>query len=109
MVSVVATFKNANTSSGAKLVAVSNYVAAHLQTIFGGPAIHRQSHRSETVMGRRYRVSDSSSNANKLQAAYHTWLIYRNTSKLPLARAISSWTQYVWNGFRMYRYARPQE
>ena len=56
----------------------------------------------------RYRVSESSRNANKLHAAYHTWLIYRSTSKLPLPRAISWWTQYAWNAFRMYRYARPQ-
>jgi teichuronic acid biosynthesis glycosyltransferase TuaG len=56
----------------------------------------------------RYRVSDSGRNANKLQAAYHTWLIYRKTSKLPLPRAISWWALYAWNAFRMYRDARPQ-
>jgi teichuronic acid biosynthesis glycosyltransferase TuaG len=65
-------------------------------------------HRVPRDLG-RYRVSDSSRNANKLHAAYHTWLIYRHTSKLPLPRAISWWTMYVWNAFRMYRYARPQD
>jgi glycosyltransferase involved in cell wall biosynthesis len=64
-------------------------------------------HRVPYDLG-RYRVSDSSRNANKLYAAYHTWLIYRNTSRLPLPRAILWWTLYVWNAFRMYRYARPQ-
>jgi hypothetical protein len=46
----------------------------------------------------------------------HCWSVWRSedglirhTSKLPLPRAISWWTQYVWNAFRMYRYARPQE
>jgi glycosyltransferase involved in cell wall biosynthesis len=34
MMAVVATFKLANASGGAQLVAVSDYVAAHLQTIF---------------------------------------------------------------------------
>ncbi len=65
-------------------------------------------HRVPRDLG-RYRVSESSRNANKLHAAYHTWLIYRYTSKLPLPRAISWWTMYVWNAFRMYRYARPQD
>jgi teichuronic acid biosynthesis glycosyltransferase TuaG len=55
----------------------------------------------------RYRLSHSSRNANKLYSVYYTWLIYRNTSKLPLPRAISWWTLYVWNAFRMYCYARP--
>jgi hypothetical protein len=64
-------------------------------------------HRVPRDLG-RYRVSDSGRNANKLQAAYHTWLIYRNTSKLPLPRAISWWTLYVWNTFRMYRSATPR-
>jgi glycosyltransferase involved in cell wall biosynthesis len=64
-------------------------------------------HRVPRDLG-RYRMSDSSRNANKLHAAYHTWLIYRHTSNLPLSRAISWWAQYVWNAFRMYRYARPQ-
>ena len=64
-------------------------------------------HRVPHDLG-RYRVSESSRNANKLHAAYNTWLIYRSASKLPLPRAISWWTQYAWNAFRMYRYARPQ-
>jgi teichuronic acid biosynthesis glycosyltransferase TuaG len=64
-------------------------------------------HRVPRDLG-RYRVSDSGRNANKLRAAYYSWLVYRNMSKLPLPRAISWWTLYVWNTFRMYRDARPQ-
>jgi teichuronic acid biosynthesis glycosyltransferase TuaG len=64
-------------------------------------------HRVPRDLG-RYRLYDASRNANKLHAVYDTWLVYRNESKLPLPRAISWWTLYVWNTFRMYRDARPQ-
>jgi teichuronic acid biosynthesis glycosyltransferase TuaG len=62
-------------------------------------------HRVPYDLGRQ-RMSGSSRNANKLRAIYHTWLIYRKASKLPLPRAISWWTQYVWNTLHMYRHAR---
>jgi glycosyltransferase involved in cell wall biosynthesis len=56
----------------------------------------------------RYRLSPASRSANKLASILQTWTIYRTESHLPLPRALSWWSQYVWNAFWMYRYARPR-
>lgn len=64
-------------------------------------------HRLPADLG-RYRLSPKSRSANKLNGAYNTWLIYRDISKLPFLRAAIWWLQYAWNGFWLYRTARPR-
>ncbi|MGA7158722.1 MAG: glycosyltransferase family 2 protein [Acidobacteriaceae bacterium] len=55
-----------------------------------------------------YRLSAHSRSSNKFRAVTDTWKIYREYSKLPVMRAALWWMQYVWNSFRLYRYARPR-
>jgi len=64
-------------------------------------------HRLPADLG-RYRLSAQSRSSNKRRAVLDTWRIYRNLSKLSLPRAALWWTIYIWNSFRLYRYARPQ-
>ncbi len=64
-------------------------------------------HRLPADLG-RYRLSPKSRSANKLNGAYNTWLIYRDISNLPFLRAAIWWLQYAWNGFWLYRAARPR-
>jgi peptidoglycan/LPS O-acetylase OafA/YrhL/glycosyltransferase involved in cell wall biosynthesis len=64
-------------------------------------------HRLPADLG-RYRLSPSSRSANKLNGAYNTWIIYREISRLPFLRAAYWWLQYAWNGFWLYRTARPR-
>jgi glycosyltransferase involved in cell wall biosynthesis len=64
-------------------------------------------HRLPADLG-RYRLSKTSRSANKLNGAYNTWLIYREISRLSLLRAAIWWLQYAWNGFWLYRTARPR-
>jgi teichuronic acid biosynthesis glycosyltransferase TuaG len=64
-------------------------------------------HRLPADLG-RYRLSPQSRSANKLNGAYNTWLIYRQISQLPLLRAAIWWLLYAWNGFWLYRTARPR-
>ena len=64
-------------------------------------------HRLPADLG-RYRLSKKSRSANKLNGAYNTWLIYREISRLPFLRAAIWWLQYAWNGFWLYRTARPR-
>jgi peptidoglycan/LPS O-acetylase OafA/YrhL/glycosyltransferase involved in cell wall biosynthesis len=71
--------------------------------------IHRGhvGHRLAADLGRN-RLSAKSRSANKLNGALHTWRIYREVSKLSWIRAAMWWMQYAWNGFWLYRYARPR-
>ena len=64
-------------------------------------------HRLTVDLG-HYRLSAQSRSSNKRRAVLDTWRIYRNLSKLSLPRAAFWWTIYVWNSFKLYRYARPQ-
>jgi glycosyltransferase involved in cell wall biosynthesis len=64
-------------------------------------------HRLPEDLG-RYRRSPMSRSANKLKGAVNVWRIYRNFSRLPLVHAAYWWLQYAWNGFWLYRYARPR-
>ncbi len=56
----------------------------------------------------RYRISARSRSANKLLSARQTWIMYREVSRLPPVLAARWWVQYAWNGYWMYRYARPR-
>ena len=64
-------------------------------------------HRLPVDLG-RYRLLPKSRSANKLNGAYNTWLIYREVSRLNLVHAAFWWLQYAWNGFWLYRLARPR-
>ena len=64
-------------------------------------------HRLPFDLG-RYRLSAHSRSSNKVRAVTDTWKIYREYSKLSLVRAAFWWTQYVWNSYWLYRYARPR-
>lgn len=64
-------------------------------------------HRLPMDLG-RYRLSPASRSANKLNGAYNTWLIYRKISQLSFLLAAFWWLQYAWNGFWLYRLARPR-
>jgi teichuronic acid biosynthesis glycosyltransferase TuaG len=64
-------------------------------------------HRVPCDLG-RYRLANTSRNAKKFTSISHTWLIYRNEPELSYAKAAFWWLQYVWNAWRMYRYAQPQ-
>jgi teichuronic acid biosynthesis glycosyltransferase TuaG len=64
-------------------------------------------HRLAADLG-RYRLSDQSRSGNKLIAAAESWKIYCEVSKLPPLRAVLWWMQYAWNGYRLYRYAKPR-
>lgn len=64
-------------------------------------------HRLPFDLG-RYRLSAHSRSSNKRKAVTDTWIIYREFSKLPVARAAIWWTIYVWNSFWLYKRARPR-
>jgi peptidoglycan/LPS O-acetylase OafA/YrhL/glycosyltransferase involved in cell wall biosynthesis len=64
-------------------------------------------HRLPLDLG-RYRLLPKSRSANKLNGAYNTWLIYREVSRLNFVHAAYWWLQYAWNGFWLYRWARPR-
>ncbi len=64
-------------------------------------------HRLPLDLG-RYRLSPNSRSANKLNAAYHVWRIYREISRLNLLHAAFWWLQYAWSGFWLHRLARPR-
>lgn len=64
-------------------------------------------HRLPVDLG-RYRLSPQSRSSNKLNGAYNTWLIYREVSRLNVVHAAFWWLQYAWNGFWLYRLARPR-
>jgi len=55
-----------------------------------------------------YRLSAKSRSSNKVRAITDTWKIYREYSKLPRIKAAIWWTQYIWNSFWLYRYAKPR-
>jgi glycosyltransferase involved in cell wall biosynthesis len=56
----------------------------------------------------RYRLSAKSRSANKLGGALNAWHLYRKMSGLSLARTLFWWSQYAWNAFALYLYARPR-
>ena len=64
-------------------------------------------HRLPEDLG-RHRLSKTSRNGNRVASAFACWRIYRNESRLPLARALNWWTQYAWNAFWMHRKAVPR-
>lgn len=64
-------------------------------------------HRLPADLG-RYRLSNNSRSANKLESARNAWRLYRSISGLPLGLAAFWWMQYAWNTFWMYRHARPR-
>ena len=56
----------------------------------------------------RYRLTAEGRSANRLSGALKVWRIYRNFSKLSVARAAYWWMQYAWNASRLHRFARPR-
>lgn len=63
-------------------------------------------HRLPLDLG-RYRLSSQSRSSNKRKAVIDAWMIYREFSGLPVARAAIWWTIYVWNSLLLYQRARP--
>ena len=64
-------------------------------------------HRMPQDLG-RYRVSNNSRSANKMNASKGLWLILRDIEKFHLFRAISYWICYAWGAFKLHRRARPK-
>lgn len=64
-------------------------------------------HRLPLDLG-RYRLSNNSRSANKVNASKGLWLVLRLIEKLPLILSVAYWCCYAWGAFRLHRRAKPK-